>query len=162
AELIPKMFALNNKEWVCLSLSPLMKILADVFYPVIGLLERIVKVVIKAGQKHPKLRKQEDEPQLHELNAAASLARASRLIGAREEKIVLSAAQLSLRPVREIMIKATDIFTIPIESSLSEALIRAHLDMHTRFPVVMNPDDPQTIHGYVNFKDITMALKLNP
>jgi len=105
--------------------------------------------------------KREDQHGLHELSAAATLARASRLIGAREEKIVLSAAQLSVRPVREIMLPIQDISMIPLKSTLSEALVRAHLDMHTRFPVCETEGDPQTIQGYLNFKDIMMALKLN-
>ena len=50
---------------------------------------------------------------------------------------------------------------IPLKSTLSEALIRAHLDMHTRFPVCEREGDPQSIQGYLNFKDIMMALKLN-
>ncbi len=51
---------------------------------------------------------------------------------------------------------------IPQNSTLSDALILAHLDMHTRFPVCENINDPQTIQGYINFKDIIAALKINP
>ncbi len=163
AELIPKMFALNNRERICLQLSPVMKILSLIAYPVITVMERIVKWTILQGQKSKRLKpRHEDEPGLHELTAAASLARAARLIGTREEKIVLSAAHLSIRPVKEIMSPAADISMIPLECTLTDALIRAHLDMHTRFPVCAKEDDPQTIAGYINFKDIIMALKLNP
>ena len=162
AELIPKMFALNNRELICLLLSPIMKVFAVTFYPVIRLLEMIVKWTLHLGSKTRYLRgKKEDEPDLHELHAAVTLARASRLIGAREEKIVLSAAQLSIRPVQEIMLPIADISTIPLKSTLSDALLRAHLDMHTRFPVCEEEGNPQTIQGYLNFKDIMMALKLN-
>ena len=162
AELIPKMFALNNRELICLRLSPVMKVISVVFYPVITVLEMIVKWTLQLGKKKGYIQgKQEDEPGLHELNAAVTLARASRLIGAREEKIVLSASQLSIRPVKEIMLPIADISMIPLKSTLSEALIRAHLDMHTRFPVCEREEDPQTIQGYLNFKDIMMALKLN-
>lgn len=162
AELIPKMFALNNRELICLRLSPLMKAIAVVFYPVITILERIVKWTLHFGKKSGYLKdKKEDDPGLHELNAAVSMARASRLIGAREEKIVLSAAQLSVRPVKSIMLPIADVSMVPLKSTLSEALIRAHLDMHTRFPVSEREGDPQSIQGYLNFKDIMMALKLN-
>ncbi len=162
AELVPKMFALNNREFICLRLSPMMKMFSVVFYPVITVLEKIVKGTLHLGKKTRYLRgKNEDEPGLHELHAAVTLARASRLIGAREEKIVLSAAQLSVRPVREIMLPIADVSTIPLKSALSDALLRAHLDMHTRFPVCEEEGNPQTIQGYLNFKDIMMALKLN-
>ncbi len=74
----------------------------------------------------------------------------------------MSAAQFSLRPIKDIMIPAADICMIPQNSSLSDALILAHLDMHTRFPVCEKSNDPQTIQGYINFKDIIAALKINP
>jgi putative hemolysin len=45
---------------------------------------------------------------------------------------------------------------------LAESLIRAHHDMHTRFPVTERADDPQGIVGYVNLKDIVAALRLSP
>jgi putative hemolysin len=99
---------------------------------------------------------------LHELKAAVSLARTSKLMGEREEKIVLSAAHLSTHLVRDIMMPAQDISMIYIGSSLPDALIKAHLDMHTRFPVCMKENDPQSIDGYVNFKDIVAALRVNP
>jgi putative hemolysin len=98
----------------------------------------------------------------HELHAAVGMARTSRLIGAHEEKIVLSAAQLSSRPIREIILPLKDISTLPLETSLTNALLQAHLDLHTRFPVCRVADDPQTIDGYVTFKDIVVTLKMNP
>ena len=164
AELVPKVFAINNKEWVCLKLSPVMKFLSQIVFPVILFFEWIVKKIIGLGKKHwnPPSIILEEQHGLHELKAAATLAKASRLIGTREEKIVLSAAQLSLRPVKAIMLCVEDISMIPSSCTLSEALIRAHMDMHTRFPVCTQEGDPQTIKGYVNFKDIVLALKLNP
>jgi putative hemolysin len=57
---------------------------------------------------------------------------------------------------------AQDISMIYMGSSLEDAIIRAHLDMHTRFPVCMKENDPQSIEGYVNFKDIVAALRVNP
>ena len=83
-------------------------------------------------------------------------------MGEREEKIVLAAAHLSTHLVRDIMMPAKDISMIYIGSSLPEALIRAHLDMHTRFPVCTKENDPQSIDSYVNFKDIVAALRVNP
>jgi putative hemolysin len=51
---------------------------------------------------------------------------------------------------------------LPLTCTLNEAFIKAHLDMHTRFPVCEVENDPQTITGYVNFKDIPNALRMNP
>jgi len=160
AELVPKMVALHNNEWVVLRLSPVMRALSHVAHPVIFVIESTVKAVVSLvpRQARPDARGQ----WLHELRAAVSLARASKLLGEREEKIVLSAAHLSIRPVRDIIIPAKDISTIYIGSPLMEALVQAHLDMHTRFPVCMRQDDPQSIEAYVNFKDIIAAMRVNP
>ena len=45
--------------------------------------------------------------------------------------------------------------------SLGESLVTAHLDMHTRFPVAERPGDPQSILGYVNFKDLVALMRLS-
>jgi putative hemolysin len=160
-ELIPKVFALQNQERVCLGLSPVMKVLSFVVYPVVNLFEGIVKKIIAFGSKKMDLQKPEEQG-LHELRAAVSLARSSKLIGAHEEKIVLSASNLAIRPVSSAMIPASDIAMISVSCSLDEAFVKAHMDMHTRFPVCEKENDPQTIIGYVNFKDIILALKVNP
>jgi putative hemolysin len=161
-ELVPKMIALNNKEWIVLRLSPIMKVLSQAIHPVVSVIEITVKKVVGLltlwGGIEPSSRGQ----WLHELRAAVSLARTSKLMGEREEKIVLAAAHLSTHLVRDILMPAQDISMIYVGSPLPDALIRAHLDMHTRFPVCMRENDPQSIEGYVNFKDIVAALRVNP
>jgi putative hemolysin len=162
AELVPKMIALKNNEAVVLKLSPFMKVLSWIAYPVVAVIEatlrKVVDLLTVSGQGETSSRKQ----WLHELRAAVSLARTSKLLGEREEKIVLAAAHLSTRPVHDIFIPAQEISMIYVGSSLMDALVKAHLDMHTRFPVCSLENDPQSIQGYVNFKDIVAALKINP
>jgi putative hemolysin len=162
AELVPKMFALDNRESVCLNLSPIMKVIARIINPAVSFFETVVKKVMVLGRRKLRDEVPVDKQGLHELKAAAALARTSRLIGIHEEKIVLSAAQLSQRKVADIMCDADDISMIPATDSLSDALIKAHLDMHTRFPVCERAGDPQTIIGYLNFKDIVNALRMSP
>jgi len=160
-ELFPKMFALNNKERVLLRFSPIFKYISALLSPVAGIMENMVKFLVNITSR---MKKQsiEEHSTLHELHAAASLARQAKIMGAREEKIVLAAAMLSARTVKEIIIPIEDVSYILIDSKLSEALIHAHMDMHTRFPVCRTANDPQTIEGYINFKDIVAALKNNP
>jgi len=160
-ELIPKVFALRNKEAVVLALSPVMKFFGSIGHPLITVIETFVKRVMRVlSPERGALKTDAKAHSLYELKAAASLARASMLFSAQEERIVLSAAQLSSRLVREIMIPAEEIFMIPAGSALMDAFLKAHLDMHTRFPVCAVESDPQTIQGYVNFKDIISALKV--
>jgi len=164
AELIPKIFAIKNSEWVILKLSKTMVYFSYVASPVVSTMEYIVKSAIAFIDKNKTINSSRPDTQssIYELKAALSLARTSLLIDAQQEKIVMSAAQLSLRPIKDIMIPTADICMIPQNSTLSDALILAHLDMHTRFPVCTSANDPQTIQGYINFKDIIAALKINP
>jgi putative hemolysin len=162
AELVPKMIALHNNEWVVLRLSPPMRILARIARPVVSVIEGTVKATVKLLPGRGKTETASRSEWLHELRAAVSLARTSQLLGERQEKIVLAAASLSMRPVRDIIIPIQDMSMIYLGDSLIEALIQAHRDMHTRFPVCKVKDDPQSVEGFVNFKDIVAAMRVNP
>ncbi len=161
-ELVPKMLAIKNKERVVLKFSPTMKRIAFVVNPIITIIEAVVKKLVSLVTSLSPLKGIERTHGFYDFRAAVSLARASKLLNAHQEKIVLSSALLSIRPVKEIIMPAQDIAMIWSEDSLMEALIRAHLDMHTRFPACRVKNDPQTIEGYINFKDIVYALKTSP
>jgi putative hemolysin len=163
-ELIPKVFALRHAEWVCLKLSPFMRWFALTVWPAVWLFERVVTGIMSWGERRmrPGGTAAPESVELQELRATAALARASRLIGQRAEGIILGAADMQARPVREIMLPAEHINTLDVNASLTDNLIAAHLDMHTRFPVVETKGDPQSIIGYVNLKDIVASMRLNP
>ncbi len=100
--------------------------------------------------------------ELLELRAQAASARASRLIGEREERIILGAARFSSRTVpRDHAARPSTSACWTSNASLSECLVTAHLEMHTRFPVVEQPGDPESILGYVNFKDLVALMRLS-
>lgn len=162
-ELVPKVFALRNSERVCLRLSPIMEWFALAVRPAVWLFERSVNAVIQWSERWTAA---PDAPPhsapLQELQAIAALARTSRLIGAREEGIIVNAARLSHTLVRQIMLPASDISLLMIDDSLEDCLISAHHDLHTRFPVAERRGDPQSIVGYANFKDIIASMRLSP
>lgn len=163
-ELVPKVFALRNKEWICLQLSPAMRGLAICSFPAVWALEMATSMILRAAETILGQGAATSPAELHlqELRASTALARASRLIGPREERIILSAARFSSRPIREIVLPAVHINMFALDDSLSDCLVSAHLDLHTRFPVTSRRGDPQAIVGYVNFKDIVAALRISP
>lgn len=164
-ELVPKVFSLRNKEWVCLRLSPIMRWFCFSVWPAVWLFEGVVMSVMAWSERRWRPRMdsstKREAIELLELRAHAASARASRLIGEREEGIILSAARFASRTVREIMLPAEHISMLDINASLGESLVAAHLDMHTRFPVAAQPEDPQSILGYVNFKDLVALMRLS-
>jgi putative hemolysin len=69
------------------------------------------------------------------LHGAAAYARISRLIGQREEGIIMSASRLSTTPVKKIALPAEHMDMLVADQAISDALLAAHLNMHTRYPV---------------------------
>lgn len=163
-ELIPKVFAMRNAEKVCLALSPIMRLFSLSVWPAVWMFETAVMGVMSWGERRLGSggAGKPETVEIQDLRATTAMARASRLIGHREERIILGATELQSRAIRSIMLPVEYMTTLEAGASLTENLILAHLDMHTRFPVVERKADPQTVIGYVNFKDIVAALRLAP
>lgn len=96
-ELVPKVFALRNKEWVCLKLSPAMQWFSFSVWPAVWCLDRTVTGVVKWGEHGWGGPDEEGtvEATIQDLRAAASMARMPRMIGRREEEIIVSASRLA-------------------------------------------------------------------
>jgi putative hemolysin len=162
-ELIPKVFAIKNAEFVCLALSPLMWAFSLVVYPAVLLFEWLTKtciVIIEAVL--PGKQFDDNQTHLHELRAQVNLLRASQVIGVQEERIIIQASRLSTMKVRDIMMDEDDIVMVLADAPLSENLVIAHMDLHTRFPVTVKRGDPQSVIGYVTFKDMVLLAKTHP
>jgi len=159
-ELVPKVFALRNKEWVCLKLSPPMEWFSYSVWPAVWFLEGAVTWIMNWGGA--KSAGHGAAEAMQDLHGAAAMARLSRLIGQHEEGIIVSASRLAATPLRKIMMPAEYIGMLSADQNLSEALIAAHQEMHTRFPVTEEAGNPQRIIGYMNFKDIVAALRISP
>jgi putative hemolysin len=161
-ELVPKMIAIRHPERVVMRWAPALRVFGLVFYPVIRLFEASVQAIMRRLNRNTPVDESRDRSALRELRAAATLARTSQLIEPLQERIVHAAAQLSRRTVHEIMLPADQIVAIPQDSRLSSALLLAHQYLHTRFPVIEPAVPTPRYTGYVNFKDIVFALKMNP
>jgi len=160
-ELVPKVFAIENKELVLLRVSPAMRVLYSVAYPMVRGMEKVTKAAVRlASALLPRSEHREERASVQEMRAAAAQALEQKLIGPVEERIVSAAAGLSVKKVGDLLIPPPAISYIPITFTLTEALLRAHMDLHTRFPVTAAEGEPENIKGYVNFKDIVTALKM--
>ncbi|MDD6173963.1 MAG: CNNM domain-containing protein [Elusimicrobia bacterium] len=159
AELTPKTFAIKNNEFVVLMFSPAIRVLYLLLSPVVNIMEAIVRLLTRKGIKNSEEGEASRTAAMEDLRVAASVAAASRLFGKTEEKIVLSSAMFCSRKIGEIQIPLSQVYTLYADDDIAETFVKAHLDMHTRFPVCESKDNPQSIIGYLNFKDIFMATK---
>jgi putative hemolysin len=162
-ELIPKVLAIKNAEYFCTLLSPAMWVFTLVVYPAVWILERITKAFVALVESvFPSRGPDDHHTGLHELRAQVNLLRASQVIGMQEERIILQASRLSSVKVGDIMMPEDDIVMVIADAPLSENLVIAHMDLHTRFPVTARRGEPQAIIGYVTFKDMVLLAKTHP
>ncbi len=98
---------------------------------------------------------------LEEISLLAGLARLSHQISSRQERIITKVSRLSQQSLAQIMVPLENISFISTAQTISEALITAHIDLHTRFPVCENGDKDQ-VAGYINFKELIAFMRLNP
>jgi putative hemolysin len=162
-ELIPKVLALKNPEWICTALSPVMWAFSLIVYPAVLLLEWLTTTLVRMIERLLPQQKSEDHlAGLYELRAQVNLLRASQTIGVQEERIILQASRLSTMKVKDIMMPDDDVVMVMADAPLSENLVIAHMDLHTRFPVATCKGDPESIIGYVTFKDMVLLAKTHP
>ncbi len=159
SELVPKTYAIKNKEWVVLRLSPVMKIVYTLLLPLVTVMENLVRLCTRNAPITAQDPKTAKKAALTDLRTAAAIASSSRLFGQAEEKIVLATAQFCVRTIAEIQVPLEQVYFLYASDSIAETFLKAHLDMHTRFPVLENPQDSQSIIGYLNFKDIFSSTK---
>jgi putative hemolysin len=100
---------------------------------------------------------------LGDINVLTRFAALNNLISKEQAKLVMRSISLSRSKVADIMMKRAQIKFLTSAMSLTDALIAAHLHYHTRYPLVEGGDgDIDALIGYVNFKDIVIALHINP
>jgi putative hemolysin len=98
---------------------------------------------------------------VEEITALAGLARISKQISGHQEAIIKGAGRLSRLNASNIMIPVEQVSFLSTSQSLMDAIIAAHIDSHTRFPVC-HEGDRDRVAGYVNFKEMVYALRMNP
>jgi len=98
---------------------------------------------------------------LEEIPALAAYARLARIISPHQEKIIARAALLSRTTLADVMVPASEVTFLSSGQTLHDAVVVAHMDPHTRFPVT-DAGDRNLIVGYVNFKELVYRVRTNP
>jgi putative hemolysin len=103
-----------------------------------------------------------DQPHaVEEITALAGLARLANQISRHQERIIHGATRLSRMKARDVMIPVEHLAFLSTSMSVGEALIVAHLEAHTRFPVCEDEGTDRVV-GYVNFKELVYFMRTNP
>lgn len=151
--ILPEIIAKRFRENFVFVLTLPLFLIVILFYP-FNLLVIFFDFLINGKDKRTQ------ESVLTEIISLAKSAEAKNIISKMQSHLIEQTVELSKIKAKDIMVSMENIHTIPLNSSLAEALIEAHKEHHTRFPVI--DKDIDNIVGYVNFKDIVSALRINP
>lgn len=98
---------------------------------------------------------------IEEITVLAGLARLANQIGPQQERIIVTATRLADLRARDVMLPTEQIAFLSTSQTLADALLTAHIDAHTRYPVCEH-GDPDRVVGYVNFKELVYYMRTNP
>jgi len=153
-EILPKTIGVRYNRGVSLIFAQPLRLLVRVFHPISRLVNLINRPFEGRGRASQVV-------SLDEIGALAGLARLSNLIGLHQEKIITNASRLSQRPVSEVMIPTDQVTFLSTSQTLPDAIVTAHLDPHTRFPICEG-DNCDRVAGYINFKEMIYFARTNP
>jgi CBS domain containing-hemolysin-like protein len=154
-EILPKTMGVRFNSRLAPVLAYPLACLIRLFKPVISFIHLVNKPFA------PKRTPSQAPATLEEISALAGLARLTNLINPQQERIIQGAFRLSEKRAQQVMIPVEQVTFLSASQSLTEAIITAHLDPHTRFPICEH-DDHNRVLGYVNFKEIIYHARTNP
>jgi putative hemolysin len=161
-ELVPKTLALQRTEQVALAVAAPMDVFLTVSRPFLYLMSRAAGTVLRMfGSRDPK------HGPIHSPDELKLIVTASRQFGQippMQEEMIHNALELESIAVREVMVPRPDIFSLPGDLTLDEALARLVEDQHSRVPVYDPQRGPEHIIGVLYAKDLMrwMRLRLTP
>jgi len=157
-ELVPKSLALQRAEQIALAVAGPMDVFLTVSRPFLFVMSRAAGVVLRIFGS----RKIRQGP-IHSPDELKLIVTASRQFGQIppfQEEVIHQALELENITVREVMVPRPDIFSLPGDLTLEEALGRVVEEQHSRIPVYDPQRGPEHIIGVLYAKDLMRWTRL--
>lgn len=153
-EILPKTLGVRFNENIMFFAAPILDKGVIILHPLILLVHFINRPFEKDNKKN-------SNNTADEISALAALARSTQQINLQQERIIRVVPQLSELTVEEVMLPLENVSFIPSDKSISDAINFTTKDFHTRYPVC-EPGNPDSVLGYVNFKELVASNRTNP
>jgi putative hemolysin len=157
-ELVPKTLALQGSEQVALAVAGPMDVFLTIARPFLYLMSRAAGTVLRVfGSREPK------HGAIHSPDELKLIVTASRQFGQippMQEEMIHKAIELENITVREVMVARPDIFSLPGNLTLDDALGRLVEEQHSRVPVYDPQRGPEHIIGVLYAKDLMRWMRL--
>jgi putative hemolysin len=160
-ELVPKTLALQQAERVALAVAAPMDVFLTLARPFLYIMQKSGGYVLRLFGS-----RQMRGGVIHSPDELKLIVTASRQVGQIpefQEEMIHSALELENITVREVMVPRPNIFSLPADLTLDEALARVVEEQHSRVPVYDRQRGPEHIIGVLYAKDLMrwMRLRLN-
>ncbi len=157
-ELVPKSLALQRAEQVALAVAGPMDVFLTLTRPLLFVMSRSAAWVLRFfGSRRVR------EGPVHSPDELKLIVTASRQVGEIppfQEEMIHKALELDNVTVREVMVPRPDIFSLPGDLTLSDALGRVVEEQHSRVPVYDPQRGPEHIIGVLYAKDLMRWTRL--
>ena len=151
-EVVPKSIALQKAEQVALAVAGPLDVFITVFSPVTRTMAASSRWVLRSfGWNHIR------EGGVHtpeELKLSVTASHRCGLISSLQQELLHRALDLETITVREIMVPRPDIFSLPGDMPLEEAIAKVVEEQHSRVPVYDAARGPEAIIGVLYSKDL--------
>jgi putative hemolysin len=157
-ELVPKSLALQRAERVALAVAAPMDVFLTVTRPLLFFMSKAGNFVLRMFGSRAMRRSGVHSPD--ELKLIATASRRLGQIPEFQEQMIHNALELDNTTVREIMVPRPDIFSLPSDLTLEEALARVVAEQHSRIPVYEPQRGPEHIVGVLYVRDLMRWMRL--
>ncbi|HZS97677.1 MAG TPA: hemolysin family protein [Terriglobales bacterium] len=163
-ELVPKTLALQQAERVALAVAAPMDVFLTIMKPFLFFMRKSGGFVLRLFGSREMRRGAIHSPD--ELKLIVTASRQVGQIPEFQEEMIHNALELDSVSVRQVMVPRPDIFSLPADLTLDEALARVVEEQHSRVPVYDPQRGREHIIGVLYSKDLTrwmrLRLTLNP
>jgi putative hemolysin len=157
-ELVPKTLALQQAERVALAVAAPMDVFLTVMKPFLYIMRKSGGFVLRLFGSREVRRGSVHSPD--ELKLIITASRQVGQIPEFQEEMIHNALELDGITVREVMVPRPDIFSVPADLTLDEALARVVEEQHSRVPVYDPQRGREHIIGVLYSKDLMRWMRL--
>ena len=157
-ELVPKTLALQRAEQIALAVAAPMEAFLTLTRPFLFFMRKSGGLVLRMFGAQPTRRGAVHSPD--ELKLIVTASRQFGQIPEFQEEMIHHAIELDSITVRAVMVARPDIFSLPSDLMLDEALVRVVEGQHSRIPIYDPQRGPEHIVGVLYYKDLMRWMRL--
>jgi putative hemolysin len=157
-EVVPKSLALQRAERVALAVAGPMDFFMTVARPFLIVMNKSANLVLRGFGS--RLMREGGVHSPEELKLIVTASRRVGLLPEAQEEMIHNALELGNLTVREIMVPRRDIFSLPADMSVEEAMARVVEEQHSRIPVYDPEKGKENIIGLLYSKDLSRVMHM--